>query len=129
MLVYLTYDEYKDYGGQVTEANFPPLNRRAQQVLDYITFNRIPKCWSSHDELPQYIITTMVDLVDKVDYAKSQSSDNRVITKYSNGVETLDYSVVNTSSIYEEANQLVVQNLPTFLTTKVVNFDVERYLQ
>lgn len=129
MFQYLTYTEYQELGGTVSIEMFPSLNRRAQQLLDYITFNRIPQCWDNADDLPLYIKSTMTDFVDQINYLNSQIKDNRVITKYSNGVEDLTYDVTNSSTIYTQLNQEAIQNLPTFLTTRVVNFDVTKYIQ
>lgn len=129
MFQYLTYTEYQGLGGTVSIEMFPSLNRKAQQLLDYITFNRIPQCWDNADDLPLYIKATMTDFVDQINYLNSQSTDNRVITRYSNGVEDLTYGVTNSSTIYTQLNQEAIQNLPTFLTTRVVNFDVTEYIQ
>lgn len=129
MFQYLTYTEYQELGGTVSIEMFPSLNRKAQQLLDYITFNRIPQCWDNADDLPLYIKSTMTDFVDQINYLNSQIKDNRVITKYSNGVEDLTYDVTNSSTIYTQLNQEAIQNLPTFLTTRVVNFDVTKYIQ
>lgn len=129
MFQYLTYAEYQELGGTVSIEMFPSLNRKAQQLLDYITFNRIPQCWDNADDLPLYIKSTMTDFVDQINYLNSQIKDNRVITKYSNGVEDLTYDVTNSSTIYTQLNQEAIQNLPTFLTTRVVNFDVTKYIQ
>lgn len=129
MFQYLTYAEYQELGGTVSIEMFPSLNRKAQQLLDYITFNRIPQCWDNADDLPLYIKSTMTDFVDQINYLNSQTKDNRVITRYSNGVEDLTYDVTNSSTIYTQLNQEAIQNLPTFLTTRVVNFDVTKYIQ
>ena len=129
MFQYLTYAEYQELGGTVSIEMFPSLNRKAQQLLDYITFNRIPQCWDNADDLPLYIKSTMTDFVDQINYLNSQTKDNRVITRYSNGVEDLTYDVTNSSTIYTQLNQEAIQNLPTFLTTQVVNFDVTKYIQ
>lgn len=129
MFQYLTYSEYQELGGAVSIEMFPSLNRKAQQLLDYITFNRIPQCWDSANDLPLYIKSTMTDFVDQINYLNSQSTDNRVITKYSNGVEDLTYDVTSSSTVYTQLNQKAIQNLPTFLTTRVVNFDVTEYIQ
>lgn len=129
MFQYLTYAEYQELGGTVSIEMFPSLNRKAQQLLDYITFNRIPQCWDNADDLPGYIKATMTDFVDQINYLNSQTKDNRVITRYSNGVEDLTYDVTNSSTIYTQLNQEAIQNLPTFLTTRVVNFDVTKYIQ
>lgn len=129
MFQYLTYAEYQELGGTVSIEMFPSLNRKAQQLLDYITFNRIPQCWDNADDLPLYIKSTMTDFVDQINYLNSQTKDSRVITRYSNGVEDLTYDVTSSSTIYTQLNQEAIQNLPTFLTTRVVNFDVTKYIQ
>ena len=39
--MYLTYAEYKEYGGTVTESAFNSLIYEAQVKVDYYTFNRL----------------------------------------------------------------------------------------
>lgn len=41
MMMYLTYQEYQDYGGTLTEAAFNANILEAEEYIDYETFNRL----------------------------------------------------------------------------------------
>lgn len=129
MFQYLTYDEYKSFGGTVSEEAFPNLNKRAQYFLDYITFDRIPQCWKNHDELPEYIKLAMVDIIDETVSIQTNVKGGMCVTKYSNDVETLTYAVADNGGVYSELTRTAFKYLPTFLTARAVNYDVTKYLQ
>lgn len=122
---YLTYDEYCELSGKVSEEEFPPLLRKAQRYLDVYTFNRIKEL----PEIPDVVKELLADFVDRTSDYSNQSSNGETIKRYSNGVETIEYRRTTETEFSRSLNKLAVQWLPDYLICKGVNFDVRKYLQ
>lgn len=136
MTLYLTFEEYTDLSGLITdEQTYNKVARRAQHILDYYTFNRIPLL----PEVPEVVKDTMVEYVDttfKTLYTTTDGESEPVdanISSYSNSVEKITYKVSSEADKSKELNSVlsdVAQKyLPDYLLARGVNFDVERYLQ
>ena len=136
MTLYLTFEEYTDLSGLITdEETYNKVARKAQHILDYYTFNRI----SLLPEVPEVVKDTMVDYVDttyKMLYATEGTDTEPTdanISSYSNSVEKITYKVSSEADKSKELNSVlsdVAQKyLPDYLLARGVNFDVEQYIQ
>ncbi len=93
MELYLTYDEYKSLGGELTSDIFFRLGRKAQNYLNYITFDRIKDV----DESVKYALFECIEIL-----GKSTSEPIGDISMYSNGVETISYRGSQSIAIKKE---------------------------
>jgi len=122
---YLPYSDYKELGGELPEDAFAKLERKAQRYLDSFTFDRIKKLTVIPDEVKE-VLTEYISRLD--DYNK-QAANGDVLTQYSNGVEQFSYQRKTENTFKKELSQIAVDWLPSYLTNRLVNFDVDRYLQ
>ena len=123
---YLSYQDYKELGGDLPEDVFTKLERKAQRYLDSITFDRIKKLTVIPDEVRE-VLTEFIGRMNS--YNNQTKLDGDVVTRYSNGVEDFTYRRQEESSFKKELNEIAIDWLPTYLTNRLVTFDVERYLQ
>lgn len=122
---YLEYEKYLELGGTVSRDAFPILERKAQRLLDYITFNRIPKL----KEIPEEVYEVLTEFIDNYHDFDKQKVDGEVIEKYSNGVETIAYRRTSSNQFKKELTNMAYTILPDYLVNRSLNFDVEDYLQ
>lgn len=132
MTLYLTFEEYTALSGKVTDEDFfNKVCRKAQHLLDYITFNRIPAVISFTGETPEEVKDVLTEFIDRsvsTDSASEQDFDKNVAS-YSNGVETITYKLSTETEQAEELKNLAYRWLPDYLVVRGVNFDVVKYLQ
>ena len=121
---YISYDDYKELGGTLSEDAFNILERKAQRTLDTITFDRIKKL----DVIPDVVREVLVEFIERMN-ARENQGDSAEVSQYSNGVETITYRSRTEAAFTKELYQIAVDWLPIYLTNKMVNFDVEKYLQ
>lgn len=122
---YLTYDEYCALGGTVSQEAFPVLERKAQRLLDYITFNRI----KSLTKIPDEVKEVLTEIINRSYDFNNQTEQGDTISEYSNGVETIKYSRKTEKEQNKEFCDLAYRYLPNYLVCRSVDFDVEKYLQ
>lgn len=122
---YLTYEDYKELGGELSLDAFTKLERKAQRWLDTFTFNRIPHLTTIPDEVRE-VLTEFINRLDTMD---NQRENGDLVTQYSNGVEQLSYKVLTEDEVKSDLYKLAIDWLPNYLTFRGVNFDVEEYLQ
>ena len=122
---YITYNEYVELGGTVSEDAFPILERKAQRYLDTLTYNRIPEL----DTIPDVVKEVLTEFITRLNNFSNQSTEGEIIKQYSNGVESMTFSRLGESELRSNLRKLAIDWLPTYLTYKGVNFDVRRYLQ
>lgn len=132
MELYLSFEEYTEISGKVTdEILYTKLAKKAQYLLDYITFKRIPIVIEKTGECPEEVKDVLAEFVDKtvsVDSSQEQDFD-RNVAQYSNGVETISYKLSSETEQAAELRNLAYRWLPDYLTARGVSFDVEKYLQ
>ena len=132
MDLYLTFNEYTALSGKVQDENlYNKLAKKAQYLLDYITFKRIPIVIEKTGDVPEEVKDVLAEFVDKavtVDGTEAQDFD-RNVESYSNGVETIQYKVMSETEQDAELKNLAYRWLPDYLTARGVSFDVEKYLQ
>ena len=123
--LYVTYQEYCDFGGKVPEDVFPNLERRARRQLDKITFDRVKYLTT----IPDVVKEVMVEFIDRLHSNDLSGGNSSSASSYSNGVETVTFSENSASQFNNELVRLGVDWLPAYLTARSVSFDVEEYLQ
>lgn len=132
MELYLTFSEYTTLSGKVQdEETYNKVARKAQRLLDYITFNRIPIVINKTGEVPEEVKDVLAEFVDRtVSTDSSAEMDfDRNVASYSNGVETITYKLAPEAEQDAELKNLAYKWLPDYLVARGVSFDVEKYLQ
>lgn len=122
---YITYEEYKELGGKVSEDAFTVLVRKSQRLLDYITFDRIKYLTTIPDEVKE----VLTEFIDRTQTFNAQTENGDTVSSYSNGVETLTYRILTEDEQRNELCSLAYQWLPDYLLARSVNFNVTEYLQ
>lgn len=122
---YLTYGEYLELSGKVSEDAFPALVRQAQRWLDVFTFNRVKKMTVVPDEVKDVLVV----FIDKLDSHAEVDDAGKVLSSYSNGVEKLEYRKVYESELKKDLRLYAYAWLPEYLVNRSVYFDDTEYLQ
>ena len=122
---YITYNEYVELGGTLSQDVFNKLIRRAQRFLDAYTYERIPLL----DEVPDVVKEVLVEFIDKLNDFENQKAEGAVISQYSNGVESMTLKRTTEDDLKKSLSSLATSILPNYLVTGGVNFDVRKYLQ
>lgn len=122
---YITYEEYQELGGKVSEDAFTVLVRKSQRLLDYITFDRIKYLTTIPDEVKE----VLTEFIDRTQTFNAQTENGDTVSSYSNGVETLTYRLLTEDEQRNELCGLAYQWLPDYLLARSVNFNVTEYLQ
>ena len=123
--IYITYSEYVELGGTLSQDVFNKLIRRAQRFLDAYTYERIPLL----DEVPDVVKEVLVEFIDKLNDFENQKAEGAVISQYSNGVESMTFKRTTEDDLKKSLSSLANSILPNYLVTGSVNFDVRKYLQ
>ena len=122
---YLDYAEYKELGGKASKTDFDRVLRKAQRWVDYFTFGRI----ESLTRIPDAVKEVVADYVDRILVLENQRENGDVVSSYSNGVETITYTLKTEEETKKEFYNIAQNWLPNYLLNRSVNFDVEQYLQ
>lgn len=103
--MYISFEEYKNYGGEKTGTEFLLLEELARAKLDNWTFNRITEV-TPRIKLCMYIIIT-----------KSNVTDEKISSISHDGISiTYKNDDIQEESLYEK----IVELLPLSLTSRVV---------
>ena len=97
----------------------------SQHYLDYITFNRIPKLDTIPDEVKE-AMTIFIDGYVSMDKSEVSLGD---MDSYSNNIEKITFKKESIDDVNKKLVTKAKIILPNYLTSRSVNFDVERYLQ
>lgn len=115
--MYLTYEEYQNYGGQLDETSFNDLEFDAESTINWYTFNRLQKeQWSFVLETPElkrcmYQLIRIKQMEDALLAASAGGIGWGVgwqkeagITKESNDGVTTEYNVLSSGELLAYAN-------------------------
>ena len=124
---YITYEEYKSLGGTVDEDTFVILERKAQRMIDYITFHRIQYL----KVIPDEVKDVLVEFVNKLGQTNATSSRTNTImgsniddiVQYSNGVETITWRKPTYEEETKELNKYAETCLPSWLVYRGIVTD------
>ena len=109
--MYLTFAEYVEFGGELTEAAFDRSEPEAEVIIDWYTFNRLHE----EQEYPDRVKLCMAKLIDLINtraelengpkYAASKtaqvSSTEAPIKSQSNDGVSITYNSINANNLYE----------------------------
>lgn len=120
--MYLTYDEYKKFGGTLEESTFTDFEIRAEMKVNYYTFNRLV----NNTKIPSNVKRLMyilIDLLQKQDEALSlgqnvgSSSDTSALyikSQSNDGVSTT-YNSMDSNNVFAMCDQKIKSNIETYL--------------
>ncbi len=123
---YISYEDYKELGGTLSEDAFTILERKAQRTLDTITFDRIKHLTVIPDVVREVLVEFINKLAEREERCGGTGGD---VAQYSNSLETITYKSQGETAFKKELYQIAVDWLPTYLTNRMVSFDVDEYLQ
>lgn len=107
---YLTFEEYKELGGQVDLSAFPLLERKAQRKLDNFTYGRLKEAEVIIDEVKE-ALTSMIDMLAE--------EDGAVVKSFSNG--KVNFTYADQLPLEQRLHHVVVESLPLSLISGVVS--------
>jgi len=110
-MAYLTYSEYTELGGTVSESAFPLLETKARRKLDYFTQDRLVDLEEQIDEVKE----TMTEFIETINEDTSRVKN---VTSYSNGIESYSYDLASTTDGY--LLQIATECLPVSIISGVV---------
>lgn len=134
--MYVTYEEYQQAGGKLTEAEFDVQEPRAEIMLDGWTLNRL-KEQSVVDDLKAtgdwrsvvIALSWLTDQMQGIENARKAKADGAEVTSFNNGVNSFSFGGVSSddstaaeSSAYHE----VVRMLPVDLVSACVSYNHAR---
>lgn len=115
--MYLTYEEYKDYGGTLDETSFNDLEYDAESTINWYTFNRLQKPqWQEALDAPElkrcmYQLIRIKQLEDTLLSASSGNAGWGIgwtkeagITQESNDGVSTSYNVLSSGELLAFAN-------------------------
>lgn len=105
---YLTFEEYKDNGGTVSESAFSLLYIKAKSKLDLYTHNRLKEVELISDDVKK-VMTLVIEELNK--------SGERV-KSFSNG--KVNYTFAEEKTLDESIEQIIVETLPVSLISGVI---------
>lgn len=118
--MYLTFEEYQSFGGQLSAVEFAPLEMDAETIIDWYTFNRL----STNTEYPIQVKRCMyllIELLLKKQQVTSigqnvvDGSTQAAIASQSNDGVSISYNVMNAQSAYgmigQETKDIVCKQL------------------
>lgn len=110
--MYLTYEEYKNFGGTLSETDFRMAEFKARKRIDYLTAERV-KAMAEADQVPDAVrlcVMSLVNLESKV--GATAQADNPVVTSYTTDGYTEHYSnAMSAAEANAEMDKLVRQLL------------------
>lgn len=110
-MAYLTFSEYSEYGGTVSESVFPLLEKKARRKLDYFTQDRLKTATTIIDEVKE----VMTEFINQL----SSASDGEKVSSFSH--DGISVSFDNTSSLDNDLYDLAVEYLPIELISAKVD--------
>lgn len=121
--MYLTYLEYKAYGGTLDETTFNDIEFEAQSIVDWYTFNRLQK----EDTLPEAVKRCVYKIMQ---YIQAQSSVNGLsdpnssadgigagIASQSNDGVSVSYNVLSAQAVMNNSNAQIEQTIRQYLSS------------
>ena len=90
---YLTYEEYQNMGGQLSDSAFTSYLWDVESKLNYLTNNRIKNL----EEIPEAVKRLVFKLVSLYDssFSGSETAQLGNLSSYSNGIESFSYNTSN----------------------------------
>ena len=115
--MYLSYEEYQEYGGTLDESTFNSYDFEAEALVDYYTFDRLKRDNAVPYEVKR-LVYTLIGIAERkasslslgVNSSTTETSDVYVKRQANDGVDTT-YNSMDASSLYSlckgEANSAI----------------------
>lgn len=113
--MYLTFEEYKKYGGEITEKSYSFYENLARKKLDYWTLNRIPKYF---DEYKEDIELCMFLIVEQI--FQNETGEADVSSVSNDGISMTFANAKTNEQKMQDLYQKIVEILPIELISLVV---------
>ena len=134
--MYVTYEEYQQAGGKLTEAEFDVQEPRAEIMLDGWTLNRL-KEQSVVDDLKAtgdwrsvvIALSWLTDQMQGIENARKAKADGAEVTSFNNGVNSFSFGGGSSSDVTDaesSAYHEVVRMLPVELVSACVSYNNAR---
>ena len=120
--MYLTYDEYLEFGGTVEETAFDNLEFEARTVIDWWTYNRL----QNDEEYPEAVKRCMFKLINLI-IAKQQAqllkdngtvntdvTESGIVQQSNDGVSTT-YNIMSASEIIAQSGEDIKSTIRMYL--------------
>lgn len=112
-MTYLTYQEYTEFGGNVSVDAFFPLESKAERLLNHWTMNRLENA-TTIPVCVKEVLTEMVNII-------SETSNGDKVTSFSNGKVSFSYDTSKTDE--QKMYELALVYLPVSLISGVVAYE------
>lgn len=117
---YLTYNEYKELGGALSENAFNLLEYKSRLEIDKLTFNRV----SILSSIPSEVKLCIYDLILKINsYASYDAQDKSVSSESSDGY-SISYTSPN-SELEKAKNKELEDIIDTYLSNISITINFE----
>lgn len=106
---YLTYDEYKAYGGTLTPAAFPPMELKSRKRIDYLTDSRV----QNMEAVPEAVKLCAFALIGmkEVVGVEAQATNPAVTSFNTDGYSESYGNALNADAARQQMNKLVGEYL------------------
>lgn len=123
--MYLSYDEYKDYGGTLDETTYNDFAFEAESIIDYYTFNRL-KNDTVIGEPVKRLVFALIDIVKKkeatlalgVSSSSTAAADVYITRQANDGVDTT-YNSMSASTLYQLCKNETSKTIQRYLSNVV----------
>ena len=115
--LYLSFSEYQNIGGTLTESSFNIYEPRAERKLNYFTQNRLVSATIIISEVKELLTVYIDKMVTNVDTGNIRS--------YGNGIESFSYSDNQKALLEQELYQLAIEYLPVELISASLDDNFE----
>lgn len=122
--MYITYEEYEDFGGTLDDTTFETIYYEAKNFVDWVTFDRLAK----ETEYSIEVKRCMFDLINMI-YNKrlsllpadttsssSSSSEGLGVTEMSNDGVTVKYNKMSSSELFESIKPEILLTTSRYLS-------------
>lgn len=96
---YITFEEYKNLGGECSEKSFPLLQFDCEEKMDYITSGRLSKMIKKNEIVPESVKMLEVKLVNIENSSSGTSQQTPGLNSYSNGIESFGFDTSKDSEV------------------------------
>ena len=108
--VYLTYEEYKNYGGTLPQSAFIPLEFRSRKRVDYLTDSRV----QAMQEVPEAVKLCVLSLINLENEVGAEAQSKNTVTSFNTDGYSENYGGKSISTT-DEAEKVMNRTVRTYL--------------
>lgn len=120
--MYLSYEQYKLFGGAVDLADYPRMAAFADIAMDHWTLGRIGRAFRDGDELPECVMAAYAATVDAMPDALESMRGER-LKAFSNGVDSYTFADPSIAGELADSVGWVVRMLPVEWVSACVSYE------